>query len=238
MSSLSEVELDNLRKVVADPINSCYRSLLRDSTLDVIDNMIRDVDFPGATDPWGLSFLGFMARILQPARVLELGTRIGFSTIVLADIVSSNHTLGRVTTVDPWVPHVEKAKKYVQDAGLTGAVEFVAGRSVDASVIEDLERRGPFDLIYIDSSHFYEETMQELETYTAAKLTHMKSILLLHDVSEAARSMDTTGRGGVSQALHDWYERRKREYQLFVLEPPFWPNPAGLAMISHRLIFE
>ena len=236
MAGLSESELQRIRSLSIDPLVSCYRELLRDSTVSVLNEMVMDSDYPGATDPAALSFIAFLARIRQPQRVLELGTRIGFSTIILADIISKNNGPGRVTTVDPWGPHVVKAKKYAQQAKLMSVITFVGGKSTDDAVIQELKGMGPFDLIYVDSSHFYGETMKELDIYcTDNKLSNSGTLFLFHDAAESASEMDASRAGGVPRALRDWYdETRKGQYQLLVLEPPCWPNPAGLAILTRR----
>ena len=78
-----------------------YRPFLRPQTVDVMNDAIFSERFGGATDVSALSVLVMFSSICQPTRVLELGTYQGFSTLILADILSSNSRPGRIVTVEP-----------------------------------------------------------------------------------------------------------------------------------------
>jgi len=209
--------------------------MLQKRTLEVLDQLIQDADFLGASDPSALSLLAVYIRVRQPALILELGTYIGFSALVLADIVSHNLTPGRLITVEPAKDKLAKAQRFIQRAGLASAVDFVIGKSTDQHVLEQLRQQGPFNVIYIDSSHSYRETLEELQLYcTDRYLSDDKTIFFFHDVGRKAQLFDPTGEGGVHHALEDWIADKLAEFQLFMLEPPIWPNPVGLGILSRR----
>jgi predicted O-methyltransferase YrrM len=214
--------------------------LLSERTRNVLREISHDVSFPGATDPSALSFLAVYARVQQPARVLELGTYIGFSTLVLADVLAGNARPGRLVTVDPVAESRAKAVANIRQAGLDSTVTSVGGRSIDAEVVTVLQERGPFDMIYVDSSHSYRETLQELDMlWDHTSIAGDGTCVWLHDAGEAAARYDPQGEGGVRRALDEWMDRRSGTYQLVILEPPVWPNPTGLGVMRrarHRQV--
>jgi cephalosporin hydroxylase len=233
---LDEVELEAIRKAYRDPLIAPFRLLLHEGTKGVLDKILYDPSFPGATDPSALSLLATYLRVRQPARVLELGTYVGFSTLVLADVLAGNPTPAQLTTVEPSPIAMEKAKGFVANAGLASAVHFVLGKSIDPTVLEQLRDRGPFDTIYTDSSHSYRETLEELNTFCLdPRLSGVSTSFWFHDAGPQAADYDALHEGGVRRALDEWRAARGADFQILVLEPPFWPNPTGLAVMCRRV---
>jgi hypothetical protein len=65
-------------------------------------------------------------------------------------------------------------------------------------------------MVFIDSSHQYEHTLKELKLWFG--LLSPQGLMFLHDVSDFAKTFDSTGEGGVQRALDEWsrfYNRRK-----------------------------
>lgn len=93
-------------------------------------------------------FLQVMATLCQAAKVLELGTLGGYSTIWLARALPEN---GRLITVEVDPHHAAVAQKNIDRAGVSAKVEIRVGSAFDIlpKMIED--REGPFDLIFIDA---------------------------------------------------------------------------------------
>lgn len=183
----------------------------------------------GSTPDSSLAFILWWAIEHRVQRILQLGTLVGYSAIALADVISP--ASGRVITVDPDDRKNLLAVNYARQAGLAHAIDFITGRSQDASVRTELERRGPFDLIYIDASHAKEETLVELGYYTRPPFFSPTTTLFLHDTSLMAQSADPTRRGGVRAALETW-ERAADRHTVYWLEPPLWPDPWGLAIVT------
>lgn len=108
-----------------------------------------------------------LVRALDAKHVIELGTRSGVSTI--AWLHALNETGGRLTSVDldpkpalgDW-PHWS----------------FIQGD--DLAVADDLE---PADIVFIDTSHHYAQTVAELERYR--HLVNPGGVICLHDTELA-----------------------------------------------------
>jgi predicted O-methyltransferase YrrM len=95
---------------------------------------------------------GKLLRLLalaQGARtILEIGTLGGYSAIWLARALPVG---GRLTTLEVDTKHAELARSNIERAGLADVVSIRIGRALDTLPQLLSERRGPFDLIFIDA---------------------------------------------------------------------------------------
>jgi predicted O-methyltransferase YrrM len=89
-------------------------------------------------------FLHSLILAKRPARVLELGTSYGYSTLFLADAVTQAG--GTLTTMDLADYKQAAARRMIEKAGLSAAVEFRLGDAV-ALINAD---PGPFDFVLLD----------------------------------------------------------------------------------------
>lgn len=90
-------------------------------------------------------FLKFLLGQIQPERILEIGTAIGFSSSVMATTIGEN---AHVTTIDRFDVMIEKAKKNYERLGLTDKVTLLEGQAAD--ILPELS--GPYDFIFMDSA--------------------------------------------------------------------------------------
>jgi predicted O-methyltransferase YrrM len=90
-----------------------------------------------------------LLALIQGARsILEIGTLGGYSTIWLARALPAG---GRLVTLEADPKHAEVARANIARAGLADVVELRQGRALDTLPQLAAERRGPFDLIFIDA---------------------------------------------------------------------------------------
>lgn len=89
-------------------------------------------------------FLHTLVMAKRPARILELGTSYGYSTLFLAD--AAKRVGGRVITMDLADYKQAEARKQLTLAGLADVVDFRLGDAV--ALIE--ADNGPFDLVLLD----------------------------------------------------------------------------------------
>lgn len=92
--------------------------------------------------------LQLLARLQGARAILEIGTLGGYSTIWLARALPPG---GRLITLEADPKHAEVARANIARAGLAEVVELRLGRAVDTLPALLRERRGPFDLIFIDA---------------------------------------------------------------------------------------
>jgi predicted O-methyltransferase YrrM len=93
-------------------------------------------------------FLWLLARIQGARNILEIGTLGGYSTIWLARALPPD---GKLITLEVDPKHAEIAGANIARAGLTNLVELRLGKALDSLAQIAAEKRGPFDLIFIDA---------------------------------------------------------------------------------------
>lgn len=103
--------------------------------------------------------------------VIELGTRTGVSTI--AWLTGLAETGGHLWSVD-----IDE----VPPIGAHDHWTFIQGDDLDPGVIAQLPR--PADIVFIDTSHLYDQTVAEIEMYQ--HLVRPGGVMMFHD-TELAR---------------------------------------------------
>jgi predicted O-methyltransferase YrrM len=218
-------DLEALRAVYED--SDGYLRLVSNETRERLEEAIHHPRFPGATDPLSLELLGSVLQASRPRLVLELGTYIGFSSLVIGDVLAHNEPAGELVTVEPDQSAQEVAKTSTSHLS---NISFVQGYSTDADVIRNLRDRGPFEIVYLDSSHAYTETLRELDLIFDAPMLADGGLLILHDAAKEAAQFDPSGKGGVRRALDEWIG--KRSYQMVVFEKPLVDSVPGLGFVT------
>jgi predicted O-methyltransferase YrrM len=92
--------------------------------------------------------LQMLAQIVGARSILEIGTLGGYSTIWMARGLRAG---GRLITLEVDPKHAEVAQLNVSRAGLRHVVDVRIGNAVEILPQLSAERRGPFDLIFIDA---------------------------------------------------------------------------------------
>jgi predicted O-methyltransferase YrrM len=230
-----EISDEHLEEIRIAAKAGFYLSLSSDPVRAVLTEMIDHPWFMGISEPPVLGIIGALLRTIQPRRVLQIGTHIGFSAIYFADLLLRNERPGQLVTVEPEALSNEAARGWASKAGVAGGITFVEGRSTDPAAGEQIQAQGPYDLIYLDSSHQYRGTLAELTLILAPDgWLAPHGLLLLHDVSELATQWDSTGEGGVRRAFQEWSALYGDTQYELVLEPPLWPGVCGLGWIMRR----
>jgi cephalosporin hydroxylase len=106
-----------------------------------------------------------LVTILDAKHVIELGSRSGVSTV--AWLYGLAGTGGRLTSVD-----LDEAPNIGQHDHWT----HIQGSDLDPDIIDQLDMA---DIVFIDTSHLYEHTVQELNIYR--HLVRSGGVLVLHD---------------------------------------------------------
>ena len=101
-----------------------------------------------AVSPNQGKLLQILAQIVGARSILEIGTLGGYSTIWLARALPAG---GRLITLELDPKHAEVAKQNVSRAGLQDLVDVRIGDALTTLPKLSAERRGPFDLIFIDA---------------------------------------------------------------------------------------
>jgi caffeoyl-CoA O-methyltransferase len=105
-------------------------------------------------------FLGWLVRLSNATRVLEIGTFTGYSSISMALALPEG---GRITSLDVNEETTAVARRYAEEAGVVDRIDYRVGPA-----LEELERLdGPWDLVFIDADkpnylNYYEAVLPEL----------------------------------------------------------------------------
>jgi predicted O-methyltransferase YrrM len=122
-------------------------------------------------------FLAIQVRALDPQRVLEVGTAIGYSTLHMAEQLGR----GRIITIERDPIRVRQATDFLTRGGVADRVEIVEADAMQA--IEDLP--GPFDVIFLDASKDeYAEYLRKAEPKASERaLLVVDNLLMSGDVA-------------------------------------------------------
>lgn len=152
----------------------------------------------------------------RAARIVQLGTHAGYSTLLLGFMLRRMNARRGLCTLDLDERFCAIARGWVARAGLQEFVEVAEGNSLDpASVTAAHTYLGTApELVILDSSHEYPATLRELDLWYAALAPG--GLLVLHDVSRFAQSFDVTGEGGVRRAFDEW-RAVNRDAETFLL---------------------
>lgn len=205
-----------------------YQDGLRPQTREALARMAQEQDVRGSTPEGELNLIVGLLAAQGATRILQLGTYLGWSALVLAELAGPR---GFLFTVDPESGYLHVARRYTREAELNN-VHFILGSSQDEAVVTDVLGT-PWDAIYIDTTHHYAQTCRELEIY-CGRVATPGTLVLLHDASTHAQSLDVEGKGGVKQAIHEWLAAHP-EWQGMICEPPVFPEAQfGLGVLARR----
>lgn len=106
------------------------------------------------------SFLKFLLAIKKPARILEVGTAVGFSAILMAEY---DPVPCQITTIENYEKRIPIARENFKRAGKEAQIALLEGDA--AEVLKTLE--GPYDFIFMDAAkgqyiHFLPEILRLL----------------------------------------------------------------------------
>jgi predicted O-methyltransferase YrrM len=93
----------------------------------------------------GGQLLQSVAAAAQPAAMLEIGTAIGYSTLLLATAMMPG---GQITTIEQDDDRIAVAKQFLAEAGVLNQTDIIAG---DAGVVIP-RLTGTYDLVFIDAA--------------------------------------------------------------------------------------
>ena len=90
-------------------------------------------------------FLKFLIYMKKPKKILELGTAIGYSSIVFTE---TSPSIEKIKTIEIREDMVEISRKNIEDYGFSDKIEVLHGDA--AEVVQSVE--GKFDMIFIDAA--------------------------------------------------------------------------------------
>ncbi len=92
------------------------------------------------------SFLRVMLAIKRPKRILELGTAVGYSAILMSESIDSDAT---ITTIENYDKRIPVAKENINAAGKSKVITLLEG---DAMEIMPTLESDQFDFVFMDAA--------------------------------------------------------------------------------------
>lgn len=91
------------------------------------------------------SLLKFLLQFSKPKNVLEVGTAIGFSALLMSEYAPKDC---HITTIEKYEKRIPIAKANFEKAGATERITLLEGDAID--ILKDLD--GSYDLIFMDAA--------------------------------------------------------------------------------------
>lgn len=170
---------------------------------------------PGEISIPGISLISGIIGGNGISRIVQCGHYVGYSTMILGFLLRAMRKENALFSIDIDTSSTKFTQSWIDRANLSMQLHLELGSSSDpAMVIRAKEYlRGAPQIVFIDSSHQYSHTLEELDLWWDALAPG--GLIFLHDVSEYAKAFDTTGKGGVATAAREWSSKHGRS--LFML---------------------
>lgn len=81
----------------------------------------------------------------RPIRILEVGTAVGYSALLMAQVMPEG---AHITTIEKYEPRIPLAREHFREAGMEERITLIEGDAED--VLKQLD--GPFDFIFMDAA--------------------------------------------------------------------------------------
>ena len=91
------------------------------------------------------SLLKVLLRLKQPKRILEVGTAVGYSSILMSENMPQNC---KITTIENYDKRIPVAKNNFKRAGKENVITLIEGDALE--VLKTLD--GPYDFIFMDAA--------------------------------------------------------------------------------------
>jgi len=95
--------------------------------------------------PETASLLTFFIKLNQPARILEVGTAVGYSALLMSEVMPENAV---ITTIEKYQPRIDQAKINFAKSPRGERITLLEGDA--AEVLKTLTE--PYDLIFMDAA--------------------------------------------------------------------------------------
>ena len=157
-----------------------------------------------------LHTLALVLSLSEPRNILELGTRGGESTRVIHNYCQRNSISGRSIDLSMAPSWIQNSRNWIHYQG----DDIEIGTSLrKQKTWPDGDAFRPLDFLFIDTSHEYLHTLEELRTYIP--LVKQNGVVVFHDTNlrskPHSRLDGTIGYGwdnarGVSRAIEEYFQ--------------------------------
>lgn len=127
--------------------------------LDELEKFAKETYVP-IIRPQMQSLLKFLLELQKPKQILEVGTAIAFSTLLMSEYAPADC---KITTIEKYEKRIPIAKENIEKAGKNDSITLLQGDATD--ILPTLT--GPYDFIFMDAAkgqyiHFLPDIMRLL----------------------------------------------------------------------------
>ena len=172
-------------------------------------------------DDASIHFVRQLIRIVKPKKILEIGTGIGYSALMMHDA----YPYSEILTIEKDSQRYEDAMRHIQAHQKENDIHVINGDALD--VLNQLPKGDPFDLVLIDASKGqYQRFFEHIEPYLSdTGIVISDNVFLLRYVIKK-QTYPTRYRNIVNsiQAYNDWLAQHSN------FDTSFLPIGDGLAV--------
>lgn len=228
-------------------------SVLAEQDQQILLDWYNDTDerFPGGAGESCVPVLSLLQGLIMGNgidSIVQCGHYHGYSTLLIGMFLRQMGRRNALFSIDINEDVTQYTQSWINKAQLEDVVGLCCASSTDVKVVGEAHRylgTQQIGLVYIDSSHAYTHTLEELEFWFAELAPG--GFMVVHDASQFARGFCHEGAGGVHQALSDW-PLHDRGSMLWINQrvrapfdsdqPGLYADPCGLAVIQKYLCAE
>lgn len=167
------------------------------------------------------SFLKVMMLMNRPARVLEVGTAVGFSAILMSEYLPEG---SRITTIENYEKRIPIARNNFKRAGKEEQITLIEGDALE--VMKTLE--GPYDFIFMDAAkgQYIHYMLEAVRLLADGGILMSDNVLQDGDIIESRFAVERRNRTIHSRMRDYLYELKHSN----VLETSIIPLGDGVAL--------
>ena len=152
------------------------------------------------------SLLKTLLTMLRPARVLEVGTAVGFSALLMSEYLPEG---AHITTIEKYEKRIPIARQNFRRAGKEEQITLIEGDAME--VLKSLD--GPFDFVFMDAAkgqypHYLPEVLRLL---TSGGVLMSDNVLQDGSLIESRFAVERRDRTIHSRMREYLYELKHRE---------------------------
>jgi predicted O-methyltransferase YrrM len=184
-------------------------SFLEDNEWEIIKHWFEDTGRRfTSTGEAGVPLLSLLLGLIMGnglKRIVQCGHYVGYSSLLIGFMLRRMHAKHGLLSIDIDAEVTTYTQSWLDRAGLTEYVTLRIADSADSRgppvAQEQFGGKAP-QLVFIDSSHQYQHSLEELDLWYPALCKG--GIMCLHDTSKYASTFDSSGKGGVFRAVSEW----------------------------------
>lgn len=209
--------------MIVDERMVTYIHSLESSEIDIIETIEQEAldSFVPIIRKETQSFLKVLLLMKKPLRILEVGTAVGFSAILMSEYMPEG---GHITTIENYEKRIPIARDNFRRAGKEDRITLIQGDALE--VMKKLEE--PYDFIFMDAAkgqyiHYLPEALRLL---TKGGVLMSDNVLQDGDIIESRFAVERRNRTIHSRMREYLYELKHHEQ----LQTSILPLGDGVAL--------